>query len=262
MEDVLLHLKNELIEDNGYELYPFRFGDYNKFIGDEFKIDENEDSFCVLIINTPKWFRNRYIDFLKTSIKEKHISNFEEFKEKMPNPISECINTDIEKATKMFIDYDLQIYFDHSMHPWKRKPYILMASAGHAAGATYYYSKDECLDLVPSDEERISQGKKKLIGIAMHSKLGGNFAFRAVLIFRNLLVPNFIPSVPVKVLQDKKEIANLIMSFNDNWINGKYRNIGENDNFKYDDKYSELQLEYFNSPQEKRWQIIQKMIQM
>uniref|UniRef100_A0A0K0E9U7 Cyanocobalamin reductase (cyanide-eliminating) n=1 Tax=Strongyloides stercoralis TaxID=6248 RepID=A0A0K0E9U7_STRER len=260
MNDILLHLKNELKEEDGYELYPFKFGHYNKFIGDEYKIDENEDSFCILVINTPKWFKNRYCKFLKISLKEKNINNYDDFQEKLPNPVSECINNDIEKATKIFINYDLQIYYDHSMHPWKRKPYILMASAGHAAGATYYYSKEECLDLVPSDEERILSGKKKLIGIAMHSKLGGNFAFRAVLIFRNLLVPHFIPSTPAKMIQDKQTIANLIMSFNDKWFSGEYRNIGENDSFVYDDKYSELQLEYFNSPPQKRWQIIQKMI--
>uniref|UniRef100_A0A0K0FFW6 Cyanocobalamin reductase (cyanide-eliminating) n=1 Tax=Strongyloides venezuelensis TaxID=75913 RepID=A0A0K0FFW6_STRVS len=252
----------KLTNEDGYELYPFRFGHYNNFINDEFKIDEDDNSFCVLVISTPKWFTNAYAKFLKKSVEERKIKNYDEFQEKMPNPISECVNNDIDKATKAFIDYDLQIYYDHSMHPWKRKPYIIMASAGHAAGAAYYYSKELCPDLVPTDEERINSGKKKLIGIAMHSKYGGNFAFRAVLVFRNLLVPDFVPSIPTKALEDKETIANLIMSFNDHWMTGEYRNIGENDDFKYHDKYSELQLEYFSSPPPKRWEIIQKLIQI
>uniref|UniRef100_A0A0N4ZRJ2 Cyanocobalamin reductase (cyanide-eliminating) n=1 Tax=Parastrongyloides trichosuri TaxID=131310 RepID=A0A0N4ZRJ2_PARTI len=261
VESIVSQLEFYLKNDDGYELYPFKVSHYNKYIGEEFKLNENEDTLCILILSTPKWFTNSFVKFLKKTCHKRNIKTYDDFQEKLPNPVSDCVSSCVEKGIKNLIDYDPQVFYDHSINPWTRKPYIIMASAGHAAGATYYYTKNDCLNLVPSDEERISNGKKKLIGIAMHNKYGGNFAFRCVLLFRNVLVPNLPQIVPYKALDKQEKIANLILSFNDHWMNGEFRNLGEDDNFKYEEKYCATQLNYFNSPLLKRWEIIQEMIQ-
>uniref|UniRef100_A0AC35UE93 Cyanocobalamin reductase (cyanide-eliminating) n=1 Tax=Rhabditophanes sp. KR3021 TaxID=114890 RepID=A0AC35UE93_9BILA len=256
---ILQHLNDKLRKEDGFEIYPINLREYNRFVGKEFHLPNDENTFGVVVLSTPLWFPRKYQTWIKQIMQEKVLTQ-EEFQEAYPDPIKQCFEECFDEAVRDLDDQRPTIIHDFTFLA-NRKPKMIMAAAGHASGATYYYTKNECPELLPSDEDRISAGKKKLIGIAMHPKYGGHFAFRCVILFEKVMLTDLELNSPVKAIEDKEEIARLILSFNDLWRTGDYRNMGETNGNSYAQKYTEIQMKYWNSPPAERYKVILEMVQ-
>lgn len=91
-----------------------------------------------------------------------------------------------------------------------------------------------------------------MMGLSLHPKYGGHFAFRAVFIFPHLrLTESFKEKSPPKCLQTAEEQQQAIRLFNESWKDGRFRDCGSPV-----EKYSDLQLAYFALPPPERWSLI------
>lgn len=90
------------------------------------------------------------------------------------------------------------------------------------------------------------------MGLSLHPKYGGHFAYRAVLIFPQVLLPSeYTEKPPMKILKTLRKQNEAIDLFNNNWRDGRYRDCGDPV-----ERYSDLQLKYFSLPPSDRWELI------
>lgn len=90
------------------------------------------------------------------------------------------------------------------------------------------------------------------MGLSLHPQYGGHFSFRGVLVFPDIkLSSDFREMSAPKLLESDEEIIRVIDLLNHHYIDNRYRDFG---NPKQ--KYSDLQLKYFNTDPRKRWQLI------
>lgn len=84
--------------------------------------------------------------------------------------------------------------------------------------------------------------------------MGGWFAFRGVVVFKNLLYPNLPKKEPEDVLSTDEKKIEALERFNGDWKDWKYRDVIE-----VAEKYSELQKQYFITPPKDRSDLIKKI---
>ncbi|VDN20202.1 unnamed protein product [Gongylonema pulchrum] len=95
------------------------------------------------------------------------------------------------------------------------------------------------------------------MGLALHAKYGGHFSFRGVIIFPDThLPPDFKEAKAEKTLKSEEEIANAVELINVHWRDNRYRDCGNPIA-----RYSDLQLEYFNTLPRHRWKLLAKWFQ-
>lgn len=95
-----------------------------------------------------------------------------------------------------------------------------------------------------------------MFGVGIHPDYGGWFAFRSVLILpEKTLPPELKMSEPPDTVPESDQIK-LLEFFNYSWQTGEYRNIVEPKS-----KYSQSQIDYFNTPPKDRNPLIEKLIQ-
>ncbi|VDN21694.1 unnamed protein product [Gongylonema pulchrum] len=122
-------------------------------------------------------------------------------------------------------------------------PKILMTACGHVAGAAYFYQPPVSF---------IRPYEAKSMGVSLHAKYGGHFAYRAVVIFPEVHLPNdFEEEKAKKVLNTTMEEAEVVELFNKDWQDGRYRDCGGPV-----ERYSPTQLQYFSESPPKRWSLI------
>ena len=92
-----------------------------------------------------------------------------------------------------------------------------------------------------------------MFGVSVHPKYGGWFAFRAVLIFPDLLHPTLQQKDPPDVIPENDLRIELLQQFNGDWRSGKFRDIIE-----VSEKYSAEQHEYFTTPPKDRFEFISR----
>ena len=96
---------------------------------------------------------------------------------------------------------------------------------------------------------------QKICGVAIHPKYGGWFGLRSVVIFKDTLVPELqLPTPPDTVTGDQKKI-DLLERFNYSWQDWTYRDI-----IDVEERYSELQKEYFSTLPKDRSKLIEKIL--
>lgn len=96
------------------------------------------------------------------------------------------------------------------------------------------------------------------MGICLHPKYGGWFAMRCVFIFKNLLVSDDQLKItePVDALKgDPEKIYDLIRKFNFNWKDSAFREV-----IKVEERYSDLQQEYFLTEPRNRKELLKKWL--
>lgn len=86
-----------------------------------------------------------------------------------------------------------------------------------------------------------------LMGVSIHPRFGGWFAFRAVLVFPTIQAEGMVQVDPLDVLASEEEKEALITSFVKNWKSAEYRNVVQPVNV-----YSERQRRYFETKPEHR----------
>lgn len=89
-------------------------------------------------------------------------------------------------------------------------------------------------------------------GLSLHPKYGGYFAFRGVIIFPDVhLAATFKEPQPLKTLDTDAKVLEALELFNKHWMDNRYRDCGDPI-----EKYSALQLKYFNTVSRRRWRLI------
>lgn len=92
------------------------------------------------------------------------------------------------------------------------------------------------------------------MGLSLHRKYGGHFAFRAVIIFPEVILPDtFLELKPKMVLKSEKEQSEAIELFNIYWQDGRFRDCGCTG-----ERYSDLQKAFYSVSPVERWNLIKE----
>ena len=90
------------------------------------------------------------------------------------------------------------------------------------------------------------------MGLSLHPKYGGHFAFRAVLVFPKLHLPkDFVEVAPAMVLDTEDKQKEALDLFNLHWRDGRFRDCGCSG-----EQYGELQIKFYSVPPAERWNLL------
>lgn len=95
-----------------------------------------------------------------------------------------------------------------------------------------------------------------MMGLCLHPKYGGWFAIRGCLIFKNLSCDDLPRKEAHNVLVEPADQLNAVELFNYHWRDCRFR-----DAIDVQEKYSELQQRYFNTPSGQRGPILREIIE-
>lgn len=225
IEDVTGHL--------GFESYCFKVRWYNEQVQPVFKLNYPPDTIAFIFISTPAMFDKAFKPFItRTECLG------------VRDPIDECMSHYFGLLKDDFSDHDLEILFDYDLDHCRR-PRILVQTAGHAAGACPYYQR--------TDVKKDPWGDKKIFGVSIHPKYGGWFAFRGVIIFKDIQVKDLKQIPPPDVLSTEEARVEALSRFNGNWKDWTFRDV-----IPVEEKYSEEQKEYFATLPKDRKCLIEK----
>lgn len=252
-ERVVERVECALPRDDGFEVYPFRIGSYNSVVSGDFTLDYPSDSLALLVLSTPKMFDVAYKRWIREQSGK--MGSFDALTEEVSSPISEFMDSRLDRVQEDLSTVPFEIIHDHSMWP-NRKPKILMCTCGHVAGAAYYYRQSDPTLSVTKEgnkwDPKPAAPDLKFIGLSLHAEFGGHFAFRSVLVFPDILLPSsFQEREPVAVLHTIDDIRDALEKFNYAWRDSRFRDCG---NPK--ERYSSTQMEYFGKPPSERWEVI------
>ncbi|GFS88562.1 methylmalonic aciduria and homocystinuria type C protein homolog [Nephila pilipes] len=232
----ILHKLESIYGSLGFEFHPFKIGWYNSLVRPIFKLDYNEDTVAFLIISSPNMFERAFVPFLQ---KQSNKLNG------LKDPIDECMQFYLSKIKELFSDYNVKVVHDFELHP-NRRPKIVMQSVAHASGAAYLYHP---ISLA------IDEQSKKMFGVCIHPKYGGWFALRAVAFFEDLQCPDLLRTPPCDVVPSREDKIKLLELYNFNWADWKFRDI-----IPVAEKYSDLQIKYFNATPGNREKVINEIL--
>lgn len=169
VEEILSSL-NVLLQSYGLEAHQFLIGWYNDKVQNYFKISSYDSSTLAFsIVSTPSMFEKSFIPFIVSTEVEFNIRD----------PLDTCMKMILDKVKAHFVDLSLEIIHDFDLHI-SRRPKVLMQTAGHVSGAARFYQKQ---DLGENDPWNSNQ---KVFGVSIHPEFGGWFAFRAVIVVKNI----------------------------------------------------------------------------
>lgn len=160
------------------------------------------------------------------------------------DPIDQCVAHHFKLVKENFPDIEIEAIHDFELNH-KRRPKILVQTAGHVAGAAYYYRRK---DVIPDHWGE----KQKIFGVSVHPKYGGWFALRGVLIFKAVTCPELVQISPPDVIPDRDTRIELLERFNKHWQDWSFRDI-----IPVTDKYSEEQKQYFATKPGERLAFVQ-----
>jgi len=163
------------------------------------------------------------------------------------DPLDQCLAEWFQSCKRLFPRWEIEAIQDFELYP-TRRPKVLVQTAGHVAGAAYYYQRSD----VPSPDPWTD--KQKIFGVSVHPKYGGWFALRGILIFKDLLAPGLQPNEPVDCVQTREKRIELLEKFNFNWQDWSYRDVFEGD---VEERYSKQQKLYFATEPSKRFELIE-----
>ena len=223
----------------GFEMYPFLVSWYNARVAPVFHIPNEPDTLAVLIISTPSMFEQTFIPFLEKKVDPSNTRD----------PLDRAIEEKFRDINIILPEEirQIRIMYDFELQP-NRAPKVLMQTAGHVSGATYYYQRSDA----PAD----TWGEKENIyGVSMHPRYGGWFAFRAVVIIENAIAPDLLPREPVDCVKGSEKRIELLNRFNKNWRDWTYRDMVESL-----ERYSENQKLYFGTLPSERGEVVEKIL--
>ncbi|XP_035699207.1 cyanocobalamin reductase / alkylcobalamin dealkylase-like [Branchiostoma floridae] len=207
----------------GLESYPFKIQWYNDKVKDPFPLPYPGDTLAVVILSTPNMFEKAFKPFVAK--KDCYVRD----------PIDECLLSHMQNIKAIFPDEDIDCMQDFELHP-NHRPKVLVQTAAHVAGAARYYQR--------MDVKEDPWGKdKNIYGVSVHPKYGGWFAIRAVLVFKNILVPEMEYKEPPDCVPTDELRIDLLNKYNFHWKDWSFRDV-----IPVEDKYSEEQKVYFDTP--------------
>ena len=223
----------------GFEIHPFLVSWYNARVSPVFNLPYKPDTLAILVISIPSMFEQTFIPFLEKKVDASNIRD----------PLNQAIEYQLRGINTVLPEEisRVNIMYDFELQP-NRAPKVLMQTAGHISGASYYYQRSD----VPAD---IWGEKENIYGVSMHPKYGGWFAFRAVVIIENVIAPDLLPREPVDCVSGPEKRIELLNRFNKNWRDWTYRDMVQSL-----EKYSEIQKLYFGTLPSERGEIVEKIL--
>lgn len=236
-EEVMQQLRTSL-ESKGLELYPFKIGWYNAKVETAYQFHLHEDTLAVLVISTPSMFEKLFLPYV---MGDSYISG-------TVDPLDRCIRKTMDSVTTIFPQYRVEFIQDSELMP-NRRPKVLVQTAGHIAGAAYYYQRT---DVNPQQWSTASP----IYGVSIHPNYGGWFALRGILIVPGVLVPNLVQHEPIDCVYSPEKRVELLDKFNTCWQDWSYKDVIERGMIV--ERYSKKQKEYFATIPKDRFKLIQK----
>lgn len=89
----------------------------------------------------------------------------------------------------------------------------------------------------------------------MHPVYGGWFAFRSVIVLPGLELPSLTKVEPIDIVPSQKGRVELLTLFNKHWQDNRFRDV-----VHPEQRYSEIQREYFNKPPKERKIVIDRIL--
>lgn len=222
-----------------------QIGWYNAVVLPAFRLPYDDETVAWAVISQPSMFEKLFVPYLRAAWKDGTYSD--------KDPLDACLFQYLNELVRNFRpQFEVDVIQDYDMHP-DRRPKVLVQTAGHVAGAAYYYQREH-LDKVadPWDES------KKIFGVSVHPNFGGWFAFRGVLIFKGLTGPSTLVQTPppdcVPTLEMKVE---LLRRFNECWEDWTYRDVCGS---PIQEIYSDKQKLYFGTLPKDRTSIIEQIL--
>lgn len=139
---------------------------------------------------------------------------------------------------------------DFEMSPISRRPRVLVQTAGHVAGVARYYQRE---DVNPDPWPK----EQKMFGVSMHPTYGGWFAFRGVLIFKDVEAPELMPVEPADCVPSQQMRVELLEKYNLSWRDWSFRDVIEGG---VKERYSAQQKLYFSTEPGKRVSLIDEYL--
>lgn len=211
-------------------------GWYNDQVNnDVFKLSYPPDTLAVLLISTPDMFELLFKPY-SVSKPSWSVDN---------DPLDHCIKQYLTGLVMKFPEHQIDLIMDYELDTLRR-PKLLVQTAGHVAGAAYYYQR-QCLGEHPWTID------DTIYGVSMHPKYGGWFAFRGALIFRTALAPQLTRRFPVDCVPSHEMRLKLFDEFNHHWREWSYRDVIQG---QVEKRYSEEQKIYFATLPSNRHELI------
>lgn len=217
----------------GLEFYPFCIGWYNEQVKNIFHLPYSESTVAFCIISSPSFFENGFLPYLN------HIDCND-----VKDPLDQCLSSTLN-CLKDSLQHDIDIIHDYDLHP-TRRPKVLVQTAGHVAGAAYYYQKTDVLNQ--------PWGEKKIYSVSIHPEYGGWFAFRGIIIFKDVLCSNISKVYPRDFLSNEEKIQ-VLDGYNFHWKEWTFRDVSSPS-----ERYSDVQKRYFQTKPADRMKLIKTMI--
>ena len=234
--EVVAAVKRE-VEGKGLETYPFKVSWYNSRVEPAFRLGYHDDTLAILMLSTPAMFEQLFLPYLTSPT----------FEPGALDPVDQChrelfvdITSRLDRTAAILQDFELDA---------KRKPKVLVQTAGHVSGAVQYYQRS---DVVP-DPWPVEE---KMYGVAVHPRYGGWFALRGVFIFDGLRAGQSLKwEEPPDPVASREKRVELLEKFNRHWRDWSYRDVLSQGS-KVVERYSKQQKEYFGTEPQKRGVVI------
>ncbi|KAK9955998.1 hypothetical protein ABG768_013758 [Culter alburnus] len=223
----------ESLEAQGFEIYPFKVGWYNAVLSPAHHLHYPADTLAVVVLSSPSMFERSFLPFLRSQCCEG-----------LRDPIDQCSAHTVSSAVSLcFPSQSVDVSYDYEMLP-NRRPKFLAQTAAHVSGAAYYYQK--------SDVHSPPWADKKMFGVCIHPKLGGWFAIRALLVFKDVRAgADLQQKDPPDCVRSQEERIELLERFNFRWQDWSYRDM-----VPTEERYSDQQREYFRTPPGQRGELL------
>jgi len=228
------------LEPLGFESHPFLVGWYNEQVDPKFRLSFPDSTLSVVVISKPSMFEAAFLPFLS--------DDWEGVGKSLRDPLDECMLHTFSKVTQKFPEAT-------AMHDFQlgqfRRPKVLVQTAGHVSGCVRYYHPSAYPSLA------LPSGVPKLFPVCHHSKYGGWFALRGVIIFPSVSAPQLQKVQPPPSLSEE-EAKQLLVLYNTSWQDNRWRDVGrlEGDEFRYSDQ----QILYFNTKPAERSSVIEELL--
>ena len=224
-------------EGTGVSCHPFLLGWYHEKVGVPFHFPYSEDTLSILITSTPPMFEQLFLPYLSSP----------QYQPAQLDPLDQCLRHFFSELKSLFSpSTNIELWHDFEVCPGSRRPRVLVQTAGHVAGVARYYQRGD-VNPDPWHEDQ------KIYGVSMHPEYGGWFAFRGVLIFKDITAPHLPRVEPRDCVPSQAMRAELLTQYNIHWKDWTFRDIVVGG---AKERYSEQQKLYFSTEPKDRASLI------
>ena len=229
-----------LCEGTGCSCHPFLLSWYHQKVKPPFHFPYHDDTLVLLVVSLPSMFEDLFLPYLRSS----------DYVHGSLDPLDQCFKHFFSKLKAAFPCDDVEFIQDFEVDPASRRPRVLVQTAGHVAGVAHYYQR---ADMNPDPWPR----EKKMYGVCVHPVYGGWFAFRGILIFKDVRSPDLESVEPVDCVPSQAMRQQLLEKFNWSWRDWTFRDIVVGG---VKQKYSEQQKLYFGTEPGERLALVDSLI--